>query len=311
MQTDDKDPIQVEAYRWLVLLRDDKASQQDRASFDTWLNADPRHRAAWDRANALWARFDAATDAMREGDNSDAPPPKGTTRRTLIIAAGAAALGATWWTTRPRADYVTSVGERRALALPDGTQAELGPLSELSLRFSPAFRRVLLHAGEAFFDTAPDPSRPFVVKTGDGTVQALGTRFNVRHIAGRTTVTVIDRRVLVRAGVSPAVQVEQGYQVSYAGNAIGPREPADLDAVQGWRNDRLVLHDVPLSAVLAELERYRPGRIFLIGQGLADVPVTAVFDAREPDAALDTIGATLNLRVRHLSRYLVIISSSA
>lgn len=306
--TDDNDPVKREAYRWLVRLHDDKATEQDRAAFEVWLTADPRHRAAWDRANALWNRFDAAADAIRESKDDKAPPPKGTTRRTLIVAAGATALGAAWWTTRQRADHVTSVGERRAFALPDGTRAELGPLTELSLQYTRDFRRVLLHTGEAYFDTAPDPARPFVVAAGEGTAQALGTRFDIRHIDGKTTVAVIDKRVLVRAGLAPPVELERGYQVSYAGTAMGQRIPVDLDAVQGWRNDRLMLHDVPLSAVLAELERYRRGRIFLLAQDLAGVPVTAVFDTREPDAALDTIGSSLNLSVRRLGGYLVFIS---
>jgi transmembrane sensor len=309
MQTpDDNDPIRLEAFRWLVRLGDAKATAQNRAEFATWLDADPRHRTAWEHAKTLSDRFDAAADAIREA-GIKGPPPKGTTRRTFLLVAGSAAAGAAWWSYgRRRADHVTGVGERRMVALPDGTQAELGALTELSLRFTPGFRRVVLHAGEVFFDTAPDAARPFIVEAGDGTAQALGTGFNVRHIDGQTTVAVFSKRVLVRVGTTPAVELQQGYQVSYAGEAIGRGIPADLAAVRSWRNDRLVLHDVPLTAVLAELERYRRGRIFLLGEGLGRIPVTAVFDTREPDAALDTIAATLSLRVRRLGSYLAVIS---
>jgi transmembrane sensor len=59
--------------------------------------------------------------------------------------------------------------------------------------------------GQAHFQVAKDKSRPFIVKSGDATVRAVGTQFDVDRKSTGTTVTVLEGRVVVYSDAHPEV----------------------------------------------------------------------------------------------------------
>ena len=67
-----------------------------------------------------------------------------------------------------------------AVHLPDGTSVTLNHYSSLSYpeRFKSDNREVEL-SGEAYFEVAKDKDKPFIVKTKEQSIEALGTKFNV------------------------------------------------------------------------------------------------------------------------------------
>ena len=230
------------------------------------------------------------------------PPSR---RRFLYAAAAVAAVAApaAVLLSRPDllADHSTTVGERRKVTLEDGSTVELAGSSSLSVDFSAQARRVVLHDGEAFFDVARDDTRPFVVQAADGFSRALGTSFDVKRQGTEVTVAVVEHAVAVSSAGSRVV-VEQGQQIRYGAHRLGKVGEADLAQVEAWRRDRLIFHETPLGEVVADLERYRGGRIVMTDARLRDIPVTAVFDARQADAALDTIASSLAIRLRRVTR---------
>lgn len=132
----------------------------------------------------------------------------------------------------------------------------------------------------------------------------LGTAFDVKIGQSETvSVVVTESKVAVSAAGSRAVGVSAGQEVSYDRNGVSAVRPADLDAAQAWRQDQLVFHDAPLDTVLSELRRYRGGTIQLLGGELGKRRITAVFDARRPDAALETIAHNLDLRLLRATNY--------
>jgi transmembrane sensor len=70
----------------------------------------------------------------------------------------------------------------------------------------------------------------------------------------------------------------------------------DLNQETAWQQRRLVINDQPLSELIAELERYRNGRIFLSDSKLKELRVTGVFSLDDPDAALNAVCKVLNLK---------------
>jgi transmembrane sensor len=94
-------------------------------------------------------------------------------------------------------EFVTAVGERHSYTLEDGTVVSLNTNTQLQVTFSDARRAINLIQGEATFDVAKNPERPFVVYAGTGLVWAVGTAFNVRHDAGLVDVIVTEGRVKV------------------------------------------------------------------------------------------------------------------
>jgi len=80
--------------------------------------------------------------------------------------------------------YIIAVekGQKASAILPDGTKVWLNSQSELTCAtdFNVKQREVELQ-GEAYFEVAHDKSKPFRVKCGDLSVEALGTVFVVRN----------------------------------------------------------------------------------------------------------------------------------
>jgi transmembrane sensor len=121
-------------------------------------------------------------------------------RSWLAIAASvliAALAGAAWWQSARYPLYKTDIGERRSITLADGSTVDLNARSKLRVEFSKNERRVLLLEGQALFQVSKDKYRPFIVSSGNATVRAVGTQFDVNRKASGTTVTVLEGRVAV------------------------------------------------------------------------------------------------------------------
>ena len=76
--------------------------------------------------------------------------------------------------------YATKVGEQQLVVLDDGTRMTLNTDTRVRVEIGPDLRSVNVQAGEALFEVAKDPRRPFVVHVADSEVVALGTVFSVR-----------------------------------------------------------------------------------------------------------------------------------
>lgn len=300
---DEEDPIDEAAAAWVVRLASADATEADRAAFDAWLAADPVHAAAYAEMDAVWRQL---------GHLPDRPPARRSPKGPACLAA-ALVLGGVLATQAGLADWLRSdlwsgIGDIAHAALPDGSRVDLNTGTALVLHFSGTERRVSLLRGEAVFDVARDPTRPFVVEGGGVSVRAVGTVFYVRAgdaaqpvgvAEGRVDVAVGDRHVAVSAG-----------EAFREGPASGVAK-ADVARAMAWRDGRLTVSGERLSDVLAELARYRRGRILLLDATAGERRVTGAFDLRDTDDALDAIAAGLSLRVTRLTPLLVLVGSPA
>jgi transmembrane sensor len=164
----------------------------------------------------------------------------------------------------------------------------------------------VLLEGEAYFRAVDDPARPFLVEAAGA--RARGTAFDVKLADGTVTVVAGEQAVEVAVDGRPSVLVASGQEVRYRRGALGEVREVDLARVESWRHDRLVFRDAPLRDVVADLQRYRVGRIVLTEPRLGDLPVNAEFETRQADVALDRITAALPVRVWRLTSLLVVLS---
>jgi transmembrane sensor len=209
---------------------------------------------------------------------------------SAVIVVGAAVVG--WWMTS--ADrYVTRLGEQRSVALEDGSIVTLNTSSEIAVSFSAAHRRVRLLGGEALFQVAHDPNRPFDVSAGTATVRAVGTEFNVDRRETRTTVTVVEGRVAVSSRQAASDPVEHSSllgateQVVIDHGKVGVAEHvASVAPVLAWTKRQLVFNRRPIGEVAAEFNRYNHRQIEIRDVSLADEPLTGVFQANDPQSFL-------------------------
>lgn len=327
--------IRIAAHEWHAQIQAGDMTAADRQRFDAWLADDARHEAAYERARFLWQEV-GSLDNETIPSAAFEPLPRerflawcrvGLGRWSLRLAGGAlAAVTMTFLVLQIIPDgyfspgthhFETAVAEIRDITLPDGTEVTLGGKTHLSVDIESNTRRVFLNAGEAFFDVAKDPQRPFVILSEDTEVQVIGTAFDLRRFGDGLRVAVAEGRVQVSNqasnGRSAAVQLTAGQQlVVNADGTLGQVMSIDPAKIGAWRNSRLVYMGAPLSQVVADANRYFDGWILLRDQKSAELKITAAFDARDINAMLTTLDEGLPIDVwRPLDAIAVIGSSSA
>lgn len=299
------------ALAWFVRLNSGDATAAERAAFEAWAAADPRHRIAYRRLDGIWRDLDEVTAILPERH----PAPAWLSRRHLLrggaAAAGLAALalaaGLQDWPAAWAADHRTATAERRSVRLTDGSRVDLDAESAIALDFTPARRRLRLLAGRARFIVAQDPARPFAVACEAGMVRALGTVFVVHRRAGDVAVSVQESAVSVSLPAAAAVRLAAGERLSYGPAGISPVGRAGSAEETAWLAGKLVFEDRPLADVIADLQRYRSGRILLWDAALASLRVSGIFDLSRPDATLQAVIATLPVRAVSLTRHLTLL----
>ncbi|ADG08999.1 DUF4880 domain-containing protein [Caulobacter segnis] len=309
------DPASAAA-RWFARLQGDDASPQDRRDFQLWLDAEPANASAWREMGATWeamARIerDPALAALRaDALGAVDHRPRSVSRRSLglaaaslVVLAGGAVLGRRWLTTSktPPAEadepvFATGVGERSTFRLADNSVVTLSTDSAVRVNRWEGERRLTLVRGQAFFQVAKDPRRPFVVVAGDKRVTAVGTAFDVRMEPGKLSVTLVEGRVRI-AGTSPTgerrVEMSAGSRFIAADPADWAIGPVDTAKESAWLQGRLVFDGEPLSAVVAEMNRFSERKLSVTDPALAATPVSGVFKTGQVDAfvaALKTYG---------------------
>jgi len=130
------------------------------------------------------------------------------------------------------------------------------------------------------------------------------------------TVTVTEGVVSVESPDSSGVLVEgqggirvaAGHQVRYRrGAPPDPVHDVDASAVVAWRQGTIVIRDRSLAEALAEIGRYRAGRIVLLGNASHYDRVTARLALADLDAGIDALAATHGLSVTRVTGYLMIV----
>ncbi|WP_127129903.1 FecR family protein [Pseudoflavitalea rhizosphaerae] len=156
----------------------------------------------------------------------------------------------------------TPRGGQFKITLPDGTRAWLNAAS--SIIFPTAFtgkNRPVKITGEVYLEVKQDQLHPFIVETGNETVEVLGTSFNINAYAdeGKILTTLIDGSIRIRAGKSVIMKPGQQAWVSLApGNTAEPQliNTVDIQKVMAWKNGFFNFDNMPLPEVMKQLERW-------------------------------------------------------
>lgn len=307
----------LQAADWRVQLTE--REETTTAAFERWLTEDPGNLLAWEQVEApwrdvgLWANapqlLEAQANALaraREVGLARLAPVR-VSRRAIgagLVAGVGLLAGAGWFVMRPRT-YQTRIGERRTVHLGDGSTLALDAASQVDVQYSNQRRSLTLVRGQARFDVAKDPLRPFVVRAGDRTVVALGTSFNVEILARAVLVTLLERRVSVLTtptglSLKPAARdhpanglaLSAGQRLEAATDqpAAAPKvETANIPRATAWERGKLDFDDEPLANVAERVGRYTPGGVRIDDRQVADLRISGVFDAGDVPTFVDAI----------------------
>lgn len=299
-----------QAANWLTRLHDEDVSEAERRAFETWCQADPRHGVAIERMRGLWGSFDTVpAQPARIALKRAFPTPRARGAQVVgllgVLLCGWLSLEhmPVWM-----ADQRTGVGERRQIALADGSQLQLNSNSAVDVKFDGHQRVIELLQGELWVDVAKDAQRPFVVRTDQGTATALGTRYLVKRAAdGSTVVTVIESTVAVKGQASESVKVTAGQRsVVDHGRAQSAQSIGNADA-DAWTRGLLKVNDQPLGEVLQTLASYRHGLLRFDAAALGDMRVSGVFKLDDTSAALSALADNLPIQVEYFTDLLVVV----
>jgi transmembrane sensor len=190
--------------------------------------------------------------------------------------------------------FATPVGGMRQITLTDGTAIVLNTDTLLQVEFSSTSRLIGLRRGEAYFDVAPDATRPFRVRAGSHELTAVGTVFNVEEQANDHVELIVTEgtvRVVTaaRSGATAgrdATVIEGEVAVFEPGGrqSVGAISAREIEAKLAWQSGELAFQGETLSEVLSEFARYSPTPLDLADSTLGTIPVVGYFETGNPDA---------------------------
>lgn len=300
----------AEAMAWRVRLTEDPAQAQ---GLDSWLAQDPAHADVWREVQALWgflgehatapeavaARSAALNHVHRHNRrrwHEHGLPGKAIAASVMFIVLTAVLVGGVLWQLGQPDVYRTALGERRTVTLADGSAVSLDAASEVRVKYSDRARDLTLVRGQASFDVARDPLRPFAVQAGDRRVVATGTAFNIDLLGSQVLITLIEGHVLV-LDTRPARTVAKAEPVElHVGQRLiaAPQRPVqvqsvDLERATAWQQGQLVFDNEPLAAVAARVSRYTFKPVIVADDGAAALRLSGVFNTGDLESFLATV----------------------
>ncbi|KAA9383464.1 FecR family protein [Neorhizobium galegae] len=310
-----------QATDWLILIRENPEDPSLRSAFEAWLLEAPEHRREWEETCEMWQALGQMPSSALEAlpHPAGAPPMRRFsltsrlvgaavftgTALCLLLLAGPSLL------IRLQADFVTDTAQSRSITLEDGSSVVLAADSAMALAFSGDRRGVILLKGEAFFDVAPEKTRPFTVEGGGLKVEVLGTAFDVR-VGGDETAIALARGAVKtspdRAGAAEHVLAPGGMlTLDHTSGGITVSAVAIAD-IGSWRQGRLHVVNQTIGSVIEQIQRYHPALISIPDRSLANRRVSGIYDLNSPDQALGALVDPYGGKVRKISDYVRVIS---
>ena len=293
-ETDDSDAaIGQQADAWWARLRSADFTRADADALRAWCARSPAHARAWRELQQVWQ---ALGPALHEA----APPraavlafPARPARRAFIggaLAAGVAVLAlrpplGAWPSLQEwSADYRTGTGEQLQVALSRQMTVQMNTQTRINVH---AQESIELLAGEAEI-LASGARQPVTVVAGTGRLLAQSARFNVRHTDDAVCVTCLAGAVDV-VWQHRRQTLDAGQQLVYDARGVQAATVAEPGDVSAWRTGALSFAGKPLAEVVAEINRYRPGRVLLRNPELGRRLVRMRFSIAQMDGALAMI----------------------
>lgn len=323
------DELELQAHAWLRRLKSGTARAADAQALRRWCATSAAHAQAFEKAQRMWNDMLPAALLAGAGDpelaalrnkQSRQQAKSGISRRAFMggaLATSCAAIAGVALIHPPldlwpsvadawRADFRTAAGEQREIELASGVSVEMNTRSAIAVQtLRGETIGIDLLDGEVAVD-ATHRNQPFVVSAAGGRSSSLDARFELRHMGNAVCVTCIDGMVKVAAGGDEVV-LRVAQQVTYDSLAIQAIRSVNPTDASAWRSGILSFRQTALAQVVAEINRYRPGRVVLMAKGMADKPVSGRFHIRDLDKAIAQIQRLFKLDVTSLPGGLVLL----
>ncbi|MGV8135382.1 MAG: FecR family protein [Mangrovibacterium sp.] len=198
-------------------------------------------------------------------------------------------------------ELITKPGTRMKIQLEDGTRVWLndGTLIRYPEKFVKNERHVFVD-GEAYFEVASDPERPFIVENPMVNTVVTGTSFNLRAYCSDQyfEATLSEGKIRLVKGDRQITMIP-GEQVQYnnSDNRFFNRKVDPL-IYSSWIEGRLILKDESFPVAMLKLSRWYNADIVIQDQELRDFKLTATLENEKVEQTLEHIAYALPVTYR-------------
>lgn len=297
--------VAEQAVHWLLEMQQGPLNPRQQQAWQQWHDGHSEHQRAWEHIQRVNQRLRGLSSPLAHGVLN--APKSGSRRQALKLLLILGAGSAVTWGLREHnpltpllADYRSPVGQRRKVALGNGSQLQLNTATSVDVRADGVIR---LLEGEILLSAA----QAFEVRTAQGLLKTQGARMNVRQFTDRTQVAVFEGRVeLTPDGGTPQL-LQSARQLSFSPRGISP--PLPLDANSGaWADGMLVAAHMRLGDFLDELGRYRRGQLGCDAK-VADLLISGTYPLDDSERILDLLEISLPVKVKRFTRYWVTVEA--
>lgn len=186
-------------------------------------------------------------------------------------------------------------GTKSIIQLPDGSKIWLN--ADSKLRYPEVFKgrtREIYLNGEAFFDVAKNPDHPFIIHLANGTVQVLGTSFNIRAYDNESVVetsVATGRIAFIPRYRTPRKKQDTVYLApDHKASYTFTKEELTTSITSGkedkaWTEGKLIFRGMTMDQIAIELERNFGKKVVFLDEG----PKAFVFTGSFANNSLDEI----------------------
>lgn len=244
-----------------------------------------------------WRRLKITLESKHTvSDNRFASARRGFLRPAFSLALTAVVLivvGVIWLRTSSFRMYETAKGQHSTILLQDSTEVTLNYLTELKVnRWSLEKTRRVELKGEALFHVRRNGT-PFIITTSIGTVQVLGTQFNVRVRDDRMEVAVLSGSVKISAnrnGTDSSIVLTQGQITVCEKNSYpGAADALPFSEYPGWIQGKFMFYRTTLGSACKEIESQFDVKIRFERPQLRDITLTGIINSQTAETALTTL----------------------
>jgi transmembrane sensor len=312
--------VAAEAAVWITRLHGGQRTPQMEQECRAWQARSAAHRLAFERCTDTWqdvARLTltdyATATAARELPRCSLP-----WRSSLAVALVLVASVLALQPLKAGDAYDTGVGEQRILMLQEGTRLSLNTSTRIRVDFAESQRTVRVERGEALFEVAKDPNRPFIVQAAGTEIVATGTVFLVQTTAAAKpggpalAVTLVEGQVVVRSAAGDArlldrplvmapgqrLRLRRSDEAERPATAASRVDRPHMDQVLAWKRGEASFDNVSLLEAVEEMNRY--DRVPIVaGTTITEKRVSGVFKTGDNVSFAQAVARLHGLVVRN------------
>ncbi|MBM6550619.1 FecR domain-containing protein [Marinomonas ostreistagni] len=312
--TQQREQALEDAAFWFAALQGDQVSVNERKAWQQWLADSSLHREAWAQVEQIDRQF----RQLPAQESFQALQGAGRSRRQFLYGLAGLAVALPFaWTQRhtleasltPGTRHETAVGERRQLALKDGSQLWLNTNTLINIDQQAPTPELYLMRGELYWEAA-NHAQPLRLHSDYGQVDATASAFGMRLQDDSALLAMSEGQaqvLLTQLPTQVSVKRQQTLHFNQANSVLNQGVSANA---QAWRDGFLVADNMRLEDFIRDLDRYHPQGWLKCSAAIANLRLVGHYPLADTRKVLNTLAFTLPIQVREITPWFTLIEEN-